>query len=47
MQRGHKPGKHGKPGMENSGNLKTYQNLTGNSGKFEFLWKNLENSGKM
>ena len=33
--------------VENSGNLKNCENLRENSGKFELLWKNLENSGKM
>ena len=33
--------------LENSGNLKNCQNLRENSGKFEFLKKNLKNSGKM
>ena len=33
--------------LENSGNLKNCQNLSKNSRKFEFLEKNLENSGKM
>ena len=33
--------------LENSGNLKNCQNLRENSGNFLFLWKNLENSGKM
>ena len=33
--------------LENSGNLKNYQNLGEISGKFEFLWKNLENSGQI
>ena len=33
--------------LENSGNLKNRHNLRENSGKFEFLKKNLENSGKM
>ena len=33
--------------LENLGNLKNRQNLRENSGKFEFLKKNLENSGKM
>ena len=33
--------------LENSGNLKNCQNLRESSEKFKFLWKNLENSGKM
>ena len=33
--------------LENSGNLKNCQNLRENSRQFEFLKKNLENSGKM
>ena len=33
--------------LENPGNLKNCEHLRGNSGKFELLWKNLENSGKM
>ena len=33
--------------LENSRNLKNCQNLRENSGKFEFLKKNLEDSGKM
>ena len=33
--------------LENSGNLKNCQNLSENSGKFEFLKKNLENPWKM
>ena len=33
--------------LENSENSKNCQNLRENSGKFEFLKKNLENSGKM
>ena len=33
--------------LESSGNLKNGQNFRENSGKFEFLWKNLENSMKM
>ena len=37
MQGGHKPGKHGK--MENSGTLKSCQNLKENQGKFECLKK--------
>ena len=32
--------------LENSRNLKNCQNLKENSGKFEFLQKNLEKSGK-
>ena len=32
---------------ENSGNLKTCQNIRENSGRFEFLHKNLKTSGKM
>ena len=33
--------------LENSGNLKNCQNLKEKSGKFEFLWVNLDNSGRM
>ena len=33
--------------LESSGNLKNCKNLRENSGKFEFLKKNLENSGKI
>ena len=38
----HEPEKHGK-----LGNLKNCHNLREDSGKFQFLKKNLENSGKL
>ena len=45
LQQGdHKRGKHGKPVKRRE--FEKLSESQGNSGKFNFFWKNLENSGK-
>ena len=46
MWDGHKPGKHEKPGERRQFD-KLSKSQVKNLGKFEFLYKNLENSGKI